>query len=619
METEKLEEEIKGLRLKLSEYEDLYESKLSSSRTLIDDLNSSVMMVRSKNARLERELLNSEEHISELLKEIESLKSKTEGHEKERSLFVSRKGQVNVFREKASKAEQEHRVALKRVEDLEALNRELKVEKTRDLTIIKKQLQDFQKHALATDSKHRDTLQALASLRDEKLKLDKKMSALLSAKEAAEANVKQLQNSNRVLQEKLHAEQGKSSELLQHWKDKEAESLQCSEEVKVTMTQLKALEQTILELETSAKEAEANNGSMQTENTVCRLQIKDLEVQVKSLEEEKGFLESSRFASEARLQELEALNEELLEKLKNAQEDIDWARENTNTLVNEIRELEGELKSDMVMQAHLKQSNSVLESQKLNWQSQLDYLSNKNVQLLKDVLTCEERCKDALNEKDALNVALQEQKSKMHSSEASVQAVIKQQEDKIQQLVASSSEDKIQQVLLDASLLREEKVALEQELKYLQDLLTQTIKDAFESEIKVKDALMEASVRTDEKLELEGNVLKLEQMLKQAEKDSCSLKRNLDSQFQEAALKEQDMMKKLNEVTKEAQVLQEEKLEFLQRNMGLEAQCAAAELERRKPSITMSRMESDLELLQRENEVKEKAIAGLEANMPLQK
>ncbi|KAI5061182.1 hypothetical protein GOP47_0023687 [Adiantum capillus-veneris] len=610
METEKLKDEVEELRSKLSEYEEAYESKLSSSRTLIDDLNSSVMMVRSKNARVERELQNSEEHISELLKEIESLKSKMEGYEKERSVFVSLKGQLNIFREKASKAELEHRGALKRVEELETSNRELKAEKTRDLTTIRKQLQDFQEHALATDSKYRDTSQALASLRDEKLNLDKEMSALLSAKEAAEANFTKLQSFNMVLQEKLHAEQGKNSELLQQCKEKETKNLQLSEEVKVTTSHVQTLEQTIMELETSAKEVEAHTGSMQTENLVCRSRIKELGELLESLKEEKISLESSASAFEARLQELEALNEELSEKLKNAQEDIDWARENTNTLVNEIRELEGELESEMVVQQRLKQSISELESQKLDWQSQLDELSNKNVQLQKHVLSLEERCKDVLNEKDSLLVTLQEHKKDKHSSETALQAVIKQQEDRIQQLEASSTEEKIQQLLLDASILRDEKSVLEQELKNLQGMLMQAKKDAVEGEKKVKHTLLEASMRTDEKLELEGNVLKLEQMLKQAEKDSSSLKRNLEFQFQEATLKEQDMMKKLNKVTVEAQLLQDEKLELLQKIMGLEAQCAAAELERRKLSIAMSRMEADLELLQREKEVKERAIAG---------
>eukprot|EP00250_Pteridium_aquilinum_P017832 c23793_g2_i1 orf=1007-3028(+) len=130
IETEKLRNEVDEMTVKLRDCEESYENKLATSRTLIDDLNSSVMMVRTKNTRLERELQSSEERITDLLKEIESLKLEVDGHEKERSLFASQKGQLKGLREKASKAEQEHMGALKRVEELEALrekaNKELK-------------------------------------------------------------------------------------------------------------------------------------------------------------------------------------------------------------------------------------------------------------------------------------------------------------------------------------------------------------------------------------------------------------------------------------------------------------------------------------------------------------
>ncbi|KAH7291680.1 hypothetical protein KP509_29G028700 [Ceratopteris richardii] len=611
METAKLKDEVEDLRSKLRDCEESYESKLSSGRTLIDDLNSSIMMVRSKNARLERELQNSEQHVSELLEEIESVKVKMEGFERERSQFVSQKAQVNAFREKASRAEQEHRGVLKRLEDLETLNKDLKAEKNRDLSAMKKQVQDSQEQALAADIKCKEALQAVENLKKEKLNLDKEISMLLNTKKAAEANVTELQSFNVILQEKLHLEQMQNAELLQKCEEMETKNAQLFAEGRANVSQINVLEERIVVLEASIKEMETKAYNLQQENLTYVSHIKELEVQLGTYEKEKIDMQSSKSASEVKLQELLALNEELSEKLKNAQEDIEWARENTNTLVNEIRELEGEIKSDAVAQQHLKESISGLESQKLSWQSQFDELSKKNEQLEQEILVVEKSWKDVSDEKNQLLVSLDEQKKEHQNVEISLQKVIRQQQKEIQQLTASASEPAIQQALLDASTLRDEKLALEKELRNVQEILMQANKDIRDHEEKVKHAVMEASIRTDEKLELEENVLKLEQMLKQAEKDVISLKQNLDFQFQEATLKEQETTKKLSKFATEAQTVQDEKLELLQKIMALEAQCSAAEIEKRKLLMAMTKMESDLEALQKEKKESERAFFGL--------
>lgn len=428
---EKLRAMVVDLKENLRPSEELPQNQLSSSGTLWDDLNFYTMEILSKNSHLEIQLKCSEDKISSFMQELDVMKTEITGHEKERALLASQKGQLKILRGKILEVTKDHEEAMRRNEDLELALTQLRDETSQFIATLQQQLKSTEEKLLEADKECTDLAKRLVDTEAENAKVHEQVTSLLVAKESAEVSVSASMNLISELQERLKDADKNTTQAIDQLHERETEIANLVRDYSRTENQLKVTDDKLSKVETAREELEGRLEAIQEENRLHTFCIKELELQLSALKEDKESMNKSMSTLESKACEIESENMQLLEKLHAAFGSNSRSMEEIETLSMEIRALKAEMESNST--SHFLQ-NQVLENRNQVLQNQVSTLTEDSLLQEENINKLEERCRLIQHEKDsAMNCILEIQNEK-NKLEVALQMVIMRQEEDLKHL-----------------------------------------------------------------------------------------------------------------------------------------------------------------------------------------
>lgn len=300
--------QLNDLREKLCLSEELSQSQLDSNKVFLEDLNSTVEGLRTRNEQLELLLKTSEERNAHLIGELEAQQKEILEHEKERSLLGSQRGQLKILREKISTITENYEIAMKRGEDLDLASKALREENHIALASLNEQLKNIENKLHESNTECIALREKMEEAETRARHSDEEVSLLLGAKEAAETTARSLHAE--------HAELQKQFASLVEAKENCDASLRSLQEA--LQEHLKDAEHISSEAIHQLQEHDEKLQLMQEEREAQNSRIEQLELELTHMKENLDVSNKSLSASEDRIQNLQLRNDDLAEMLQSA-------------------------------------------------------------------------------------------------------------------------------------------------------------------------------------------------------------------------------------------------------------------------------------------------------------
>ncbi|KAH7437406.1 hypothetical protein KP509_05G069700 [Ceratopteris richardii] len=290
----------------------------------LKDANDNLQQKDELIARLEVEKIhghgsnNAAERIADILDE--DLKERLRKSEEDR---LAIEVQCQTFLRTITQTENDYTVALEKINDLEVAYQVLKQEMNEAIQELKNQLEDSKNQLSVMSNLHNDKIQVIEDKEKEIAELQAEMSSILRAKKDEEANVHQLQITNRMLEDKLREEQVNAPRIMNQLEVAKTNSFQLERELEGSQVKVKDLLQIVSELELSNKGLHDELHSVLVKDGQNKSQIQDYELRISMLEDEIKSLRTMNASLESEMEEVKSLKDGLqsMKQSKSSTED----------------------------------------------------------------------------------------------------------------------------------------------------------------------------------------------------------------------------------------------------------------------------------------------------------